>query len=229
MPAPSASTLFNGIDSRLTAPFQSPRHVKFVQFLNELSSSLASQWSSWQSGITGGKNSVNGLGIGAWSGVGSGGTLTEGSPLTISVHTYPAPAFQQYVDALRDVIKEKFNTWVTSFAFSSVPYLGTSTATPISPGTFNATGANPPAPIGTLGSGTNPANIKSEVESRLSSPFDLSKSALHILDQAIEDTITEQFTIWLNSSMFSGDSVTGVASPGSGSGSGTSSGNGVIT
>lgn len=229
MPAPSASVIFNGIDSRLTPPFQSPRHSSFVQFLNDLSGQLASQWSSWQSGLTGGMNTVSGAGIGVWSGVGSGGTITEGGPLQIVVNTWPAPAFQQYVGHLRDVIKEKFNLWTTSFVFSSVPYLGSSTATPISPGSFTATGANPPAPIGILGSGTNPSNIKSEVESRLTSPFDLPRASLHILNQAIEDTIIEQFGIWLNTSMFSGDMVTGAAAAGSGSGSGTSQGNGVIS
>ena len=229
MPAPGSSVIFNGIDSRLTPPFQSPRHASFVQFLNDLSSQLASQWSSWQSGLTGGKNNVTGAGIGVWSGVGSGGKITEGSPLEIAITTYSAPAFQQYVGVLKDVFKEKFNLWATSFVFSATPYLGTSTATPLSPGSFNATGANPPAPIGTLGSGTNPSAIKSTIESRLTSPFDLPRASLHILNQAIEDTIIEQFTIWLTSSMFSGDSVTGVAAPGSGSGSGTSQGNGVIS
>ncbi len=228
MPAPSSSVIFSGIDGRLTPPFQSPRHSSFNQFLNDLSSQLASQWSSWQSGLTGGKNNVSGLGIGAWIGTGGGGTITEGSPLEIAVTTYSAPAFEQYVGVLKDVFKEKFNLWTTSFVFSAVPYLGTSTATPLSPGSFNATGATPPAPIGTLGSGTNPASIKSEIESRLSSPFDLPKASLHILNQAIEDTIVEQFSIWLLSSMFTGDSVTGAAAPGSGSGAGMSQGNGMI-
>ena len=227
MPAPSSSVIFNGIDSRLGSSFSSPRHARFSQFLNEFSSSLASQWASWQSGLTGGKNNVTGLGIGVWSGTGGGGTITEGSPLEINLTTYPPGAFQQYVTALKSTIKTKFSGWASSFTFSSVPYLGSSTATPLSPGSFNATGANPPAPIGTLGSGTNPSGIKSGVESQLGS-FDLGKSAIPVLDQAIEDTISEQFSIWLNSSLFSGDTVAGVASPGAGSGSGTSQGNGVI-
>lgn len=226
MSAPSAAAILSGIDSRLGSPFQSPRPAGLTSFLTDLSSAINSAWAAWEAGITGGGNTVNGSGLGTWSGTGMDGTLTEGTPMTPTVSTYSTPEFQEYANAVKTVLQNKFNLWVTTFVFTLVAYAGTSTATPISPGSFDA--QNTPAAIGTLGNGTNPSGIKADIETLLTS-FDLGNSAVPVLNQAIEDTIIEEFTNWLASAQFSGDTVSGDAAAGDGSGSGTSDGNGTIS
>jgi len=234
MPAPLPADIRSEIEAALPpAQFPVPYQQWFDEFLDKLSEGFSTGWDSWQSGITGGENVVTGAGLGTWVGIGLDGVLVEGTPLdfTIDVTNKP-PRFTEFETELVLALKNEFNSWATSFVFTSVPYSGTSLATPDDPGDFNAVGALPPAPIGTLGTGTNPQAIRPIVVSALDAlGFDSSNPEfrLNYLLDAIDTALASIFTTWLGSTNFSGDSVSGTAAPGSGAGSATSDGNGVLT
>lgn len=241
MPAPAGPMLKSLIEAKMP-----PTHIKaewFQKFLTALTSEVSTKWSQWILSMAWGANTVQGAGIGAWAGVGNGGTM-HASPYTISADNVfsmagfrvRTPATKKFIEALNTVLGQKFDGWVGSYKFNGNPYIGTCSASAgesPAPGPFNAT--NVPMPLIGMGQGTNPASIQKAWEAILESApdpiFRLSNPNCHtkLFTNAVSSTIEEQFiATFLAQSMGVGDQVQGVGAPASGSGSAKSQATGKV-
>lgn len=186
------------------------------EYLDALFKAVCDGWQSWQDSIKFGGLKANGGGVGAWSGVGSGGSMS-GSTYKMASFSFKANSPQQikFTQGLASALTQKFTPFPTSFKFGAVPFLGTSGASPSSSGPVNA--INTPTPLGTAGGGSNPSGIASLWKSTLTPPdFDLGnpqcKSGTFI--DAIASAIEQSFqTTWLTTTMITGNSLKTTGKP----------------
>ena len=196
-----------------------PLGPKGILWVNQIMLEVSKAWTIWQTGLTWNGLVVNGSGIGAWAGFGSGGML-NGPPFQMSPIPFEAnhPRQVEFTNALISILTKKFSDWPLTFSFSSVSYIGGSGATPLSPGPVSASSV--PGPIGTLGSGQNIEGIAKEWEGKLPKPdwqLDSPYARTKPLIQAIATTIEQAFAVeWLYTTIASGDLVVSGGAPGSG-------------
>jgi hypothetical protein len=212
MPAPAVSALVSKFKSLYTATL-SPEGEEYVEtFFGKLSSS----WGTWQSGIKVGGATVNGVGVGAWAGSGGGGSA-QGGPFQLEPFVFKKQAKPQekLTLAFGKAVRAKFSDYISSVKTKPLSYVGASTASPTSPGNFNA--VNVPTPLVSAFTGTTPQGIAQIVLAELTPPdFDISnpqaktKELVNAIAGAIEQVFTET---WLTSSSLSGNSVSGPAAP----------------
>jgi len=238
MPAPSGSSLKSLIEQKMGPKVtQSPY---FQRFLASLSDEISLKWTMWIASMAWGGNTVNGAGIGSWSGIGNGGKI-HGSPFTISVDAVfdnagfkiKTVATKKFLEGLNTILGKKFDIWIGSFTCTANMYSGTCGATPVSPGPFSAQSI--PVPLLALGMGDNPANIQKEWEDILTAApdpifrLDNPNCYTRLFTSAVSSTIEEQFVqFFLATSMATGDSVQGTGAPGSGTGSSKSTAAGKV-
>lgn len=244
MPAPS------GLKSLIEAQVD-PRMLKsqhFTKLTGAFATELETKWAKWILSMKWGKNDVSGIGIGVWSGSGGGGKL-EASPFGVSASSLFATtgflkkttATEKLLSTFETIVNDKFDKWVKNFKILSVNYLGTCSALPPAPpalpigapGPFSATSVT--VPLVALGQSQNPSGISSEWDSKLKAgpdpKFNLDNPLVmtKLLTSAIGSTIELQFTsVFLTTSMASGDTVSGTGAPGTGAGSAKSDGKGMI-
>jgi hypothetical protein len=227
MPAPQGSTIKLGTLSRLPSNFDKTWPT-LNDFLTAICGDIAQAWTMWEAGLLAGDNNVTGAGLGVWVGVGSGGKLTEGVPFT-TINTWPkddqAGDTKTLMDAISSELKKEFNMFDSSYVFGSVDYTGLSTATPVTPGVFTATIASGTVAVD-MASGQTPQGFAANVRQAL--PSSWKPETLDKFLKALEGSIVEQFGIWIQTAIISGDIVTGVSAPGSGAGVGVSAGNGTV-
>lgn len=226
MPAPSA-TIMKGF---WKAGYPHPSTPYLDEYTDELFDALEAGWASWQKSITFGGLTVQGAGLGAWAGVGSGGIAT-GSPFNFVIFPFyqNTPQHQKFLQGLQTAIQQKFLEWVTGFSIPSIPYLGTSSASPVSPGSFVAQVV--PTPVGTLVS-KDVSGIADLWQKTLTPPdFNLQHPQARTKDMvnAVSEAIEKAFTsIWGVSTNLTGSTAQGVAAIGAGTGIGTSSTDGKL-
>jgi hypothetical protein len=225
MPAPSGSTLDALIKSKMDF---NPEH--FDKFRAALANEIAKQWGTWLKSCKWGGLAVTGQGIGAWAGNGNGGVLTASS-MTISPDavfsgagfTVQTDAAKLFLNSLRDVLQNKFSTWVSSVKFKGVSFVGTSTATPLAPGAFMAN--NTPMPLIAISTAPPISGIRPIWESQLRAIFKVDSDACSIkkftyaVSSSVEELFVSQF---LSTTMGMGSSATGPAAPSTGSGASVS-------
>lgn len=246
MPAPQASAMESAALGLLEPKMAQQKYTKALvkAFMTEVST----QWTTWAMGMTWGKNDVSGIGIGVWSGSGQGGKI-KASPFSVSgssifsMMNFPkkTPPTEKLLNTFAEVINKQFDAWAKDFLIDKpVSYLGTCSALPPAPpalpvgapGPFSATSIA--VPLIALGTGPAPSGIDSawndklkagEPAFKLDHPLVMTK----LLTKAIGSTIELQFkTVFLTTSMASGDTVSGTGAPGTGQGSGKSDGIGKI-
>jgi hypothetical protein len=122
----------------------------------------------------------------------------------------------KFTKALASTLQQKFAPFPSSFKFTSVQYMGTSGATPISPGPVSATCVS--APLNTVGSGTAPSGIADVWSSLLAPPefqLDNPNAKSGDLIKAIAKAIEQSFqTVWLMTTQISANSFSGAGTPG---------------
>jgi hypothetical protein len=198
------------------------------QFVTGECQDIAQAWALWQSGLLAGLNNVTGNGIGAWAGVGAGGGLKESSQFNVThswPHSDPAGYWNTLKAAITSELKKQFSAYASSYAFSSVPYLGSSTAGPTSPGVFVA--VNTPGTLVAYGAGQAPTAVGQGIQGQL--PGNWKTDVLPLFLDALGTAVQQAFQRWQESAQVSGDTATGPSSPGSGTGAGVSAGTGTIS
>ena len=218
------SKISSRITNRLPKTFiHSPITNELQQWIDHISDEISIAWNNWQMGVKFGGVTVSGVGIGAWTGTGTGGKFDSKLSLNISP-LYGTDGEKLVFDSLSHRFAAAFNEWVSSYEFSGVAYSGTSTATPTAPGTFSAISA--------------PTSLNSGLRDKFSTlsddicidiGFDLSKSKIKEFLDTVQDGLSTEFNQWRSESVVGGDSVSGTAIIATGAGSGTSSDDGVIS
>lgn len=230
MPTPSGFVLEEAIRSNLPENVFIG-HPSFDQFMAALGKGWNKAWVSWQAGIIGGFNNVSGVGLGFWSGKGGGGTIISAGVIDILIDwPFRVSRILELEAALNQIMTKEYNTWVSTYIFANVNYSGSSTATGASSGSVNA--VNIPEPIGTLGAGLLPTELRSQVEDILTSNgWDVKNEfyQMGVFLDAMQAAIDQEFSKWITTlGIFTGDIYTGSAAAGSGFSSGTSKGTGLI-
>lgn len=188
-----------------------------IEYLDKVFAKVTDGWKKWQDAITWGGLTVSGGGVGAWSGVGSGGVM-QGSPYVMQPFSFKKNSPQQikYTKALADALAAKFTAFPATFKFSGIQYTGTCGATPINPGPVSA--QNVPVPLQTAGSGQNISGIApiwkaalTPPDFNLNNPHAKSGQLIDAICKAIEQSFQ---TVWLASTMIQGNILTGAAAPG---------------
>jgi hypothetical protein len=232
MSAPSASDLKTAIIGQLPSDFKTggteiPKGEGGIpkaldDWLQAVCTGISTAWSTWQSTVKFGGASVTGLGIGTWTGVGSGGAFNASLSLNLN-SMYGTVGETKMIGAVKDKFQAAFNAWVSGFALVACPFNGTSTATPTSPGPFTA--INAPA---TLNNG--PVTLMSSLGSDIKSVcgFDYANSKSGQFMDAVATALASKFQTWRTASHVTTNGVSGTAVAGTGSGSGTSQMNGVV-
>lgn len=215
MPAPPAIVL----KAAMTAALAGFGGDEMDPYLTALTKEINKQWSLWIGRIKWGNNLVTGAGVGGWGGVGIGGGMDSGmflfSPSSVIEDAGMVETEHQltFLEGLGDVLDEKFNNWAEGYKFAGVPYVGTCTATGVSPGQFQA--RNTPLPLLLTGSGPLPTGISTALSVKLvAGGFDLEESMVLRLTAAIGNAITAGFTLFLSTTLASRNSVRGAAAPG---------------
>lgn len=187
------------------------------EYLDMLFDKISSAWDTWQKGISFGGLTAAGGGVGAWSGVGNGGAMTA-QPFVLEPFSFKNNSAQQlkFTSALASALKAKFAPFALSFKFSGVNYIGTSGATPTSPGPVNASCA--PVPLTAAGTGEAPSGIAGVWKAALTPPeFQLANpnaKSGELID-AIASAIEQSFqTVWLTSTVISGNTLKATGTPG---------------
>ena len=221
----SSASLLSAIKLALTARMKmnnGDTTSETTKLLQDISNEIATKWKDWASSVTFGGVTVSGAGVGTWVGTGSGGVFSK--TITINIpYTYDTEGSKKMIDSLNARITAAFNEWINSFTFSGVSFNGTSTATPSSPGTFNA--INIPTSLSLAGTTTKFGTLANDIKGDLNFEKDSIADDLFI---AIQNTVKDQFDSWRNESNITNNSVTGTAASGAGTGSGNSLNDGVI-
>lgn len=237
MPAPTADQLYQAVDGRLpnrtlpskdsphSAAWSVPRHPKWVQFLHAFCDDFSRAWQLWNDAMMGGLNIVQGQGIGAWVGTGQGGVLIQLAPMSFTIEwPYRPHRFVEWEQSVVQALQERFTLFASTYRFILVNYPGTTTATPITPGTFTVQ-RNAPIAIQVAGQGVNPSPIKEEVLSSLEGkgwrPRHYLSNQSAILD-AIDGAVAELWEWYLNNTLFMNNSATGPSAAVTGFGENTS-------
>lgn len=180
------------------------------EYVDVLFENVVKGWKSWEGSITWGGLTVNGSGIGAWSGSGSGGQI-EGAAYSLPDFIFKgnAPEQVKFAKGLGKALTQKFAAFVSSYKFQGVNYVGTSAATDKNPGPVDASNAS--TPLSGAGSGTNPSGIADLWKTFLPPPdFDFTnpQGKSDDLIKAIAKTIEQSFrTVWLAATMIQGNTV----------------------
>lgn len=194
-------------------------------FLDKICTDISTSWVTWQSTVVYAGDTVTGAGLGVWSGTGGGGIFSIPATFIISPNFGQAqvtPALTEFVSAISTGWTTVFNTWSTTYTFSGVAFIGTSTATPLTPGVFTAVGSST---LLAFGSKPTASVIYSTVISSMPS-FNLTNSSAGEIVNAISMALANQWTLWATGSTIS-PTITGVALVGTGTGTGMST-SGVI-
>lgn len=196
--------------------------IGFGNFLNKICTDISTSWAAWQATSIYAGDTVTGVGLGVWVGTGAGGIFSLPATFAISNNFGQAqtmPGITEFVSAISAGWTTAFNNWRTTYTFSGITFTGTSTATPLSPGVFAATGSST-----LLAFGTKPTSsvIYSTVISNMPS-FNLINSSVGETVNAISIALVSQWTLWATGSTVS-PTVTGVAAAGIGNGTGVSIG-----
>lgn len=199
-------------------------------FLSQFAGDLASTWAAWASALTFGGATVVGLGIGAWAGVGSGGAFLA-NPLGFAAQNplgfSPQPMNTVFRSALSAGINAQFADLLVKFTLVSVPYIGTSSATPLSPGVFLAT--NTTTTLLAASSGVvymAAATISATIRANLVGFVGVGLDPTYY--NAIGDAMYSLMQTFLSTSTLNANTVTGVALAGAGTGTSISLPNGVV-
>lgn len=170
MPAPSGSV----IKQFVIAEYGMQLGPDAEKYLDKLTSEINKSWAKWQKDMKCGMIQASGGGVGAWAGMGSGGQI-QAMPFILEPFPFGgnSPELFEFTSGVSQAMSTTFDTWPPSFKFSGINFVGSSGATPTSPGPVNAT--NIPMPLQTAGSGKNPSGIGKLIEGNLKPPaFDLS-------------------------------------------------------
>jgi hypothetical protein len=224
MSVPSSNSLLSEIKKNLDSSMKKKDGSitdELEKMLRDVCDNIANQWDDWAGSVKFGGSTVVGLGVGAWAGAGTGGSFSKTIEINIPP-TFDTDGSNKLAKYLSGNITDAFNQWINSYTFAGIAYSGTSTATPTSPGTFNA--QNAPAPL-TTGIATKFSTLASAVESQLG--FE-GGSIISKLLKAIETGLMTKFEEWRSSSMITSNTVSGTAVVTTGSGTGSSSNDGVI-
>lgn len=222
MPAPLAPSM-----TALAIPaYGMPLGPEALEYLDSLFSAVTTAWDNWQKSIQFGMVLVDGAGIGAFSGIGKGGVMT-GAPFVMALPSFKANSPQQieFTQGLITALNQVFTPWPATFKFNALNYVGTSGASPVSPGPVAAD--NVPTPLGTAGKGGPLKGIADAWIPLLKPPaFDLdnpqakSKPLIKAIGTAIETAFE---TDWLLKTNATANKLTAVGAPGAGTVSGTPS------
>lgn len=213
MPAPAAAQM----KSQAKALYGQQLGAEGEEYLDLLFDKISSAWDTWQKGITFGSLTAAGGGVGAWSGVGNGGTMTA-QPFVLEPFSFKNNSAQQlkFTNSLASALKAKFAPFPLSFKFVGVSYMGTSGATPVNPGPVNAICTS--MPLSAAGSGQAPSGIADAWQAALTPPeFQLSDPNAKSGDliKAIASSIEQSFqTVWLVTTMLSGNTLAAAGAPG---------------
>jgi hypothetical protein len=214
MPAPSGSV----IKTMIISFYGMQLGPDAEKYLDKLTSEIEKSWSDWQKNMKFGTIQVTGGGVGAWSGIGAGG-LIQAQPFIMKPFPFGNNSKElfAFTSGVCQALSTAFDPWPLSFKFSGINYVGSSAATPTSPGPVNA--SNVPVPLASAGSGKNPSGIGKAIESNLKPPdFDLSSPLAQAgkLSGAVGDAIEQAFqTNWLLGTMVSGNTISNApGSPG---------------
>ena len=213
MPAPAAAQM----KSQAKALYGQQLGAEGEEYLDMLFDKISSAWDVWQKGITFGSLTVAGGGVGAWSGLGNGGTMTA-QPFVLEPFSFKGNSAQQlkFTNSLASALKVKFAPFPLSFKFSGVTYTGISGASPTSPGPVNALCAS--TPLVAAGQGEAPSGIADAWQAALTPPeFQLSNPNAKAGDliKAIASAIEQSFqTVWLVTTMIGSNTLAASGAPG---------------
>jgi hypothetical protein len=180
-------------------------------YLGKLFSNVEKAWKIWSDQIMIGPLLVTGAGIGAWVGAGSGAGLIPGPPMKTLPLSFQknSPEQVKFTTEIFTAIDMKFNAWLPTYKFSSVPYVGTSGASPITPGPVTA--VNTSGPLAGYGKGSPLKGIAETAKAKLLPPMfklkDPQAKSGELVD-AIGKAIETAFeTTWLTSTMVTGSQL----------------------
>jgi len=188
-----------------------------MEYLDALFGAVSKAWDAWSKSIKWGTLLASGAGVGAWSGVATGGVMT-GDPFNMESFSFKGNSPQQvkFSAGLADALKQKITLFPPTFKFTTVQLVGTSGATPIAPGPVSASCI--PAPMMTAGAGQNPTGIADLWKAALTPPdfkLDDPNAKSGDLITAIAGAIEQSFqTVWLTTTMVSGNTITAAGTPG---------------
>lgn len=213
MPAPSASMMAQ----QAIALYGMPLGPEGLDYVNSLFGAVEKGWKSWQDSILFDSLIVTGAGVGAFSGVGVGGVMTS-APFAATAPSFGknSPEQVQFTQSLLTVLTEKFTRWPTTYKFSALNYLGTSGATPVTPGPVAA--QNLPTQLKAAGAGGPIAGIADDWIKSLTPPMwdlDNPNAKSKPLVKAIAKTIEMTFeSIWLTTTIAQGSPLVTTGAPG---------------
>jgi hypothetical protein len=213
MPAPQAAQL----KSQAVALYGQQLGAEAQEYLDALFGEVSKAWDMWSKGITFGTLTAVGAGVGAWSGVGSGGAMS-GQSFSMAPFSFKGNSAQQlkFTKGLADALKQKFTMFPATFKFSPVQFAGSSAATPIAPGPVSAVII--PATMMMAGAGQNPSGIADLWKSSLTPPefkLDDPNAKSGDLIKAIAGSIEQSFqSVWLATTMVQTNSLNAAGAPG---------------
>lgn len=226
MPVPSSSLMKTFWKANYTYPT--------TQYTDEYTEKLFGEveraWKDWQKNFKFGGLTVAGAGVGGWTGVGAGGRVQakpyKGEVFVFYKQTDAQKKFQQSLyDTLEEVLKEV----AQSINFVGVNYVGTSSATAVNPGQFQASAA--PVPLKTVAPMANLSGVGDRWIQKLTPPdfnLDHPQCAAKAMANAVASAIETAFSIWTTSTTISGGTASGPAAPG-GVGTGAAQFDGKLT
>jgi hypothetical protein len=220
MPAPQGPSFKSQFKTLYTVP-TTPEAEEYVDTLFE---KISSSWQAWQGTIKVGGVTVTGGGVGAWAGAGGSGSAVAGvfalEPFVFKKQTKPQVMLTK---AIGDTLSTQLSDYTSSVKTNVLNFIGSSTASLVSPGNFTA--IMTPAPLVSALAGKNPAGMAQLILAKLTRPdFDISnpQAKTKELVNAIAGAIEQAFVMfWLTSTNLTANSVLGPATPG-GAGTGLS-------
>jgi hypothetical protein len=180
------------------------------EYIDKLTSEINKSWDKWQKSMKCGTIQISGAGVGAWSGVGSGGMI-QASPFVLTPFSFKGNSAEltAFTSGVSQALSTTFDPWPLSFKFSGVNFIGTSGASSVSGGPVVA--QNVPTPLKSAGSGKNPSGIAKLIESNLKPPaFDLRSPIAQAgkLSTAVGKALEQAFeATWLLGTMLTGNSA----------------------
>jgi hypothetical protein len=198
----------------------------WMEFIDAFTRDWTESWQKWQDGhkaLTA-ENIVTIISNAIGTGVGGG--VTQQVPIDFIIR-WPYrrhPRFLEFERILVQELRRLFLEWSQSYKVNTpIPYEGTSSHTPITPGTFNV--ENIPVVLGVVGQGINPINLRARVEDELEKLGWNTRVRVYRTGQFLDATqvaLTKHFAEWLESTRIIGDTAIGPAAAGSGAGVGVS-------
>jgi hypothetical protein len=246
MVVPSQSDLKNAIELAALADLKQNNKAimpALSDFMDHFCKDLSTCWSAWAAGgidpvtkaditkVKFGGVTVSGMGIGAWSGTGSGGSFD--STITISLSSfYNTTDERKLLNSMQTRLTAAFNEWIKSFVFTAAPYTGSSNATTNNPGATTGV-TNSPVLLSSSGTIVKFGTLSADIVKDLGYPMKTEKTAGSIIDKltdAIQSGVSSQFKSWRTNSSISLNTMPSMtATAGTGTASGSSSNDGAIT